>query len=205
MSWIFRVAVFGGLVFGAAACEGQSPIVGASEAAELSEEGPDLSTSDVGAPCLPTVEWNPDFAGYGGVGEVNIDLDTPSCRSKVCVVHDFQGRVSCPYGQAEPNTDCFLPGLAASVNVPVEPQLFHRPPEVASICSCRCDGPGPGPFCSCPDGMECVHLVDDLGLGSRQETGSYCLYEGSTVAAGAEPGPVCEQGTEHDCGSARPY
>src|SRR5690606_38174746 len=64
MSWIFRVAVFGGLVFGAAACEGQSPIVGASEAAELSEEGPDLSTSDVGAPCLPTVEWNPDFAGY---------------------------------------------------------------------------------------------------------------------------------------------
>lgn len=204
MSWIFRVAVFGGLVFGAAGCEGQSPIVGASEAAELSEEGPDFSTSDVGAPCLPTDEWQPGFAGFG-VDEVNLDSNAPSCRSKVCVVHGFQGRVSCPYGQAEPNTDCFLPGLATSVNVPVEPQLFHRPPEVASICSCRCDGPGPGPFCSCPEGMECVHLVDDLGLGWPQLTGSYCLYEGSMVAPDAEAGPVCEQGTEHDCGSARPY
>ena len=55
----------------------------------------------VGDPCTPEDEYNPDFAGFK-VTEENIESRSFQCQTRICLVNHFQGRVSCPLGQAEP-------------------------------------------------------------------------------------------------------
>lgn len=88
---------------------------------------------------------------------------------------------------------CRIPGASGledrndAIEVAVEPQLEQRRPENAVYCSCRCDGPDPNArYCECPSGFACVELVKDLGLGSGQLAGSYCIVDG-TVYDPAEP------------------
>src|SRR5688572_12210230 len=98
----------------------------------------------LGAPCLPSIERDPSFPGFT-LGMVSVEAQAPGCASDVCLVHGFQGRVSCPYGQTEEQAldtpACFVPGTDVPVQTDVAPQLVARPAELASICSCRCDGP----------------------------------------------------------------
>jgi hypothetical protein len=48
--------------------------------------------------------------------------------------------------------------------------------ESVGMCSCRCDGPaGTGPFCACDSGFSCEHQIDDIGVGSLNLVGSYCI------------------------------
>jgi len=155
---------------------------------------------NIGDPCTPGDEFNPNFSGFE-VTEVNIQTGTTSCNSGVCLVANFQGRTTCPYGQpADPSGSgmadptipaedrCYLPGAAQApanaIAVPVTPQLVRRSPADAVYCSCRCDGPaGTGPFCACPSGFECRHLVDQYGTSTAdQGAGSYCLKAGTEVA-----------------------
>src|SRR5258706_11907102 len=61
----------------------------------LSQES---SSTGVGDSCIPDDESRPDFSGYAE-NEVNIESESPSCQTGVCLVNHFRGRVSCPDGQ----------------------------------------------------------------------------------------------------------
>lgn len=95
---------------------------------------------------------------------------------------------------------CRIPGTSGQlaediINVPVPAQLVRRTaaasPEHGGegvqdsvYCSCRCknadgskdDG---ARYCDCPSGFSCEKLIDDLGLGSSQLAGYYCIKSGS--------------------------
>ncbi|HYP99466.1 MAG TPA: hypothetical protein VER96_12420 [Polyangiaceae bacterium] len=151
----------------------------------------------LGKRCIPELENNPDFRGWN-VKEVNVEDHAAMCETGICLQNHFQGRVSCPYGQDKDGGDC----LPAAGNVPVigeiPPQLLNRRAEVASICSCRCAGPGPGPFCTCPESMQCEHLIDDLGFGTDDLAGSYCIPAGTQYDRNADTS-TCSDG---NCGPA---
>ncbi len=64
----------------------------------------------VGDPCIPEDEYREGFAGFK-LEEENVESRSFQCRSRICLVNHFQGRVSCPLGQAEPkrctgDSDC---------------------------------------------------------------------------------------------------
>lgn len=163
--------------------EDPSSVPGGPEDAPEDSPKPAPKKGALGGVCEPLSELDPEFPGFL-VDEVAIDEYTPACVSGTCVIQGFQGRVSCPYGQADASGGCALPGSDDPVLTPVYPQLEARPPEVGALCSCHCAGPGPGPFCRCPSHLECTHLVDDLGVGSRDIVGSYCLPKGGRYERG---------------------
>jgi hypothetical protein len=140
------------------------------------------STGAIGDPCIPEDEAHPNFSGYSET-EVNIESESPSCSSGICLVNGFRGRISCPEGQSDPaHPSCTTTGSdPVPVAVAVPAQLESRPAEDAAYCSCRCDGPaGTGPFCACADGFECTKLVDAYGTaGGAQLAGSYCIKAGT--------------------------
>jgi len=137
-----------------------------------------VPVSRLGERCISEDEHSRSFAGYS-VSEVNIDERASMCESNLCIQNHFQGRASCPQGQAEGGGDCLAAGSYDPVTVPVPAQLPSRPAALTSICSCQCAGPGPGPFCTCPESMQCAHLVDDLEIGDNHLAGSYCIPNGT--------------------------
>jgi hypothetical protein len=60
--------------------------------------GPGCADEGIGDPCTPEQEYNPDFLGFTE-GEVNVESKSFQCRTRLCLVNHFRGRVSCPYGQ----------------------------------------------------------------------------------------------------------
>ncbi len=138
----------------------------------------------VGDPCTPEDEYEPTFSGYG-LEEVNVESKSFQCETRLCLVNHFQGRVSCPYGQADPaNPECFIPGTQDPVEKPVEPQQTARRPNDAVYCSCRCankdgskdDG---ARYCECPSGYDCEKLID-FTFGQKDNlAGYYCIKQGT--------------------------
>lgn len=163
----------------------------------------------VGDPCVPEDEYQQEFSGYG-VGEVNVESRSFQCETRLCLVNGFQGRVSCPYGQAKPEenaqkTSCKIPGTtgegADRIMVAVSPQLTSRRPEKTVYCSCRCanaegNTDDNARYCECPSGFTCTKLVDNLGLGSSQLAGSYCIKDGTEYNKEQTAGTVCQSGTQ---------
>lgn len=155
-----------------------------------------LSTSceagGVGDPCVPEEEFERDFSGFSR-SEVNFESGSLQCRTRTCLVNHFQGRVSCPFGQAEDALDlppndprrCRLPGLGGddeseAVVVPVDAWTVDRAPEQAVYCSCRCAGPDKGArYCECPSGYVCADLAQEYVANRRELTGSYCVKDGT--------------------------
>jgi hypothetical protein len=153
----------------------------------------------VGDPCVPEDEYATTFGGYSET-EVNVESRSFQCETRVCLVANFRGRVSCPYGQLASTSDptvadpsisgpdrCYLPGTKQAdqnlIKVPVQSQLPQRSPDKAVYCSCRCAGPDPSAqYCDCPSGYECKKLVDAYGTsGGAQLAGSYCIKGGTGV------------------------
>jgi len=170
--------------------------------------GAALGGAALGDPCLPDDESSPDFAGLN-VTEVNITDQFQGCASRLCVANHFQGRVSCPYGQAAADGGCLVPGTATPVSTPVAPQLVARQAAKAVTCSCQCAGYGPGPYCTCPTSMVCEHLVDYLEIGDPDAApaklnayaGSYCIPAGAEY----DSNQLDRSCTEPNCGAAHPY
>ena len=132
----------------------------------------------LGEGCFSGSEYNPNFRGYS-IDQVNVEDRSSACETGICLQNHFQGRASCPYGQAAGDGDCLIAGGHDPVKGQVLPQLVARQADVASICSCQCAGSGPGPYCTCPMNMQCEHLVDDLQVGPTPLAGSYCIPAGS--------------------------
>ncbi len=179
-------------------------------------------TGGVGDPCIPEDEYQTNFPGYSA-DEVNVESKSFQCETRVCLVNHFQGRVSCPYGQTDatakgiasgniPATDptgCRIPGTsgkdqADGISAKVNPQFVRRQADKAVYCSCRCrnaagntdDG---ARYCDCPSGFTCEKLLDDLGLGSSQLAGSYCVKDGTTYKKEeVEAGNECQINTLPD-------
>jgi hypothetical protein len=160
----------------------------------------------VGDPCIPEDEYRRNFTGYAET-EVNVESRSFQCETRVCLVANFAGRVSCPYGQPGdvtggmttvkegllPEEYCYLPGTKQQpqnkITVPVQPQLLARTPDKAVYCSCRCAGPQTNvQYCDCPSGYLCQKLVDAYGTtGGAQLAGSYCIKDGTQVP---DPGKI---------------
>jgi hypothetical protein len=131
--------------------------------------------SAVGEPCIMADEASPYYAG-ANLAEISIEEGPgQSCGPGLfCVANRFQGRVTCPAGQAAGSGDC-LTTTGEVLMVPVPPQLESRPAEQRVVCSCRCAGPGPSrDFCSCPTGMRCETILG--GAPENPYAGSYCAY-----------------------------
>jgi hypothetical protein len=164
----------------------------------------------VGDPCVPEVEYARDFPGFD-VREANVESNSFSCETRLCLVNHFQGRVSCPYGQDEKDLRsdpsaperCRTAGAnPEAVTVPVEAWDLDRTPERTVYCSCRCDGPDPGArYCDCPDGYQCTPLVPAVG---RREglAGSYCVRKGTAYQPSELFGPTCDTTPEADACTA---
>lgn len=177
---------------------GGSVRLGGSDRPEASGGAAAVAPAGVGEVCANRAEGSRLFAGTSAQ-EVAIDDQSAQCATRICVQNHFQGRVSCPYGQAQGGGTCFAPGTADPVLVAVRPQLQERQAAIASICSCRCAADAPGPYCTCPDSMQCTHLSEDVGLGG-QLAGSYCIPQGTEYAAQQSQTPCIEP----QCGPAHP-
>lgn len=140
---------------------------------------PGCPAEGIGDPCIPEDEYSPTFSGFAWT-EVNTEARSFSCQSRLCLVNHFQGRASCPYGQAAGSGGCTVPGTGDPVTVPVSAQLLARRTDEAVYCSCRCDGPDPAArYCECPSGFSCSPVVPNFKLGGAQLPGSYCIKSGS--------------------------
>lgn len=150
----------------------------------------DPSTGVTGNACVLAIEDDPKFYGF-------LDIETthdqpvginPACPGEICVVHEFQGRASCPYGQTTEalslsSTDprrCRTPS-GAPVEDWIAPQLVDRPASRYSICSCRCSLGGEAGdnsnYCTCPTGMVCRALIPNLLPVDAAWVGAYCVWE----------------------------
>lgn len=174
-------------------------------------------TGGVGDPCIPEDEYQAGFPGYSA-DEVNVESRSFQCETRVCLVNHFQGRVSCPYGQSEsqisslaPNDParCRIPGTSGAVatdeiTAPVKAQFSKRQADKSVYCSCRCKNAAGSTedgarYCECPSGFKCEKLLDDLGLGSAELAGFYCVKDGTSyVKADVEASPLCTFGSSSD-------
>ncbi len=155
-------------------------------------------TEGVGDPCVPEDEANADFAGFS-INEVSVESRSFQCESRICLVNHFQGRVGCPLGQVEGGGGCKT-ASGDPVTVPIKPWNANRPARSTVYCSCRCDGPDPDArYCECPSGFSCEPLVDDLGLGSSELAGSYCIADGTRFEPSDEVGDICTTASHPAC------
>ena len=125
---------------------------------------------NVGDPCIPEAEFQSNSGG-AVASDLNIDVNSVQCETRVCLVHYFKGRVSCPYGNANKSgqtgkcrqvgekrgyytidgIDIKSGGVLCCpqlgdveekpITLPVEAQCKGRQAKDAVYCSCRCDVP----------------------------------------------------------------
>jgi hypothetical protein len=174
----------------------------------------------IGDPCTPEPEHSPTFAGFGEtevyVESRSFQCETRLClvnhfRGRVSCPY---GQTEAAIATLPPDHGerCRLPGTDGSdeteaVTVPVPAQLYFRTAAAspartgqghvgdAVYCSCRCananglvdDG---ARYCNCPSGFSCTKLIEDVGIGSSELAGSYCIRDGSEMASTA-PGETC--------------
>jgi hypothetical protein len=125
---------------------------------------PGCASEGVGDPCTPEQEYQTDFLGFDE-DVVSVESKSVQCRTRVCLVNHFRGRVSCPYGQGSDATPpagasaCTVPGSEKAIDgkvinaaLPpeertyvdpekrslVEPQCLDRKAADSVYCSCRC-------------------------------------------------------------------
>jgi hypothetical protein len=178
----------------------------------------DPTSAAVGVACIPYEELDSSFAGFA-VDETSLETSHVDCAAEsVCLIHRFQGRVSCPYGQTEdaltfPSSDprrCVLPWKATEpVNVTVQPQIVERSGREGVYCSALCaDSQGHRNdgrrYHDCPSGFHCEN-VDASALAPKNLSGSYCIRDGTPSLVGVST-EVCELdsgGSSGNCGDAR--
>jgi hypothetical protein len=169
----------------------------------------------VGDPCTPAAEYDTSFLGFDKK-EVQTESKSYQCRTRLCLINHFQGRVSCPYGQDSDGgapdgaAPCTVPGSETPIDgrdpdsgtlldpikgAQVDSQCLDRSADKAVYCSCRCaDSQGQRPsdqnFCDCPDGFQCQPLVPSTGTGNEGLTGSYCIKQNTVYNSST----ACSQG-----------
>jgi len=111
----------------------------------------------VGDPCTPEAEYDAQFPGFR-VAQEFIESRSFQCATRICLVNHFQGRVSCPYGQAVNNMKPCSGEDDTSCGAGVE----CRPSQTLAP-DCACDASKPGD-CAAPDKCGVQGLVCDAKL-----------------------------------------
>lgn len=120
-------------------------------------------SGNIGDPCIPEEEYRENFAGFS-LTEENIESRSFQCKSRICLVNHFQGRVSCPNGQGEPrhctnDGECQLPDTCKDAGVVAPP---------CDPAACGSDGADPN-NCNHPDATN-----DACGGRVCDQAGRYC-------------------------------
>src|SRR6185369_5549921 len=108
----------------------------------LSAPAPGCKEEGIGDPCTPEQEYNTDFLGFDEK-EVNVESKSFQCRTRLCLVNHFRGRVSCPYGQgaggeAPPGgAACTVPGSATQISGKDSSGQFLDPKKQSTV-SAQC-------------------------------------------------------------------
>lgn len=140
----------------------------------------------VGDPCIPNDEFSADYAGATEKG-AQIEDRSFQCETRVCLVKNFRGRVTCPFGNREGRgnvgvsnysgadaENCIVPGTNEVVTKPVNSQCAERRDDV--YCSCRCDGlDTKANYCECPEGFECRQVTQVLDPTLIAPGDKYCV------------------------------
>ena len=183
---------------------------------------PPPTVGQIGDPCTPTGERHAGWPGATGVSSVAVEDGFDSCNSGICIMNHFQGRVSCPLGQATPpscagpdDTSC---GAGSSC---VAIENHHGPycdPTVADGGAPQCGSGLCNPnrnTCACTKDSECTG-ASVCDVVAHECTLYVCLKAGGCQSAEAtdaeNAGKICcAEGTndpvsEGVCGqcSARP-
>lgn len=129
-------------------------------------------TGGIGDPCIPEDEYRGDFSGFQ-VSQENIESRSFQCESRICLVNHFQGRVSCPLGQAgldqpggrelcaAPDSSCSEEGESCAVSATFAPTCTAETAE-QNCASDICNDAG---FCECSSNADCPenYICDDRG------------------------------------------
>jgi hypothetical protein len=112
---------------------------------------PGCESEGIGDPCTPEQEYDPGFNGFDEK-QVNVESKSFQCRTRVCLVNHFRGRVSCPNGQSQdavpptganpctvPGTDQPITGLKSSELDPNVPDNYNDP-RAKSLVRAQCAG-----------------------------------------------------------------
>ena len=170
-------------------------------------------SSGIGDPCLPEREYDDQFAAFA-ITEVETESRSFQCETRLCLVNHFQGRVSCTYGNLNPdgtvsteaNRQCYPPDNTAQnlpLTIGVEAQRYARPPSSAVYCSCRCDGPdADARYCECPSGYICEALVPPTDGAPDQLVGSYCIKSGTQTNGDSVSLTLCSNAATPNCEAA---
>jgi hypothetical protein len=128
-------------------------------------------SSGVGDPCTP--EQIPE--GGFRPGESYLETSSVQCRTRVCMVQDFEGDPSKVfYGPGDSRNTCEVDEEGCNYAAEVEDSVF---------CTCRCGAPAGSntPTCECPSGFECAEILQGGGIGIQ---GSYCVRKDTGTPAG---------------------
>lgn len=164
----------------------------------------------VGDPCIPNDEFSSTYAGAAENG-VAIEDRSFQCETRVCLVKNFRGRVSCPFGNKKGREDsavlgytgddadvCMVPGTNVEVSVAVKPQCAERLGQV--YCSCRCAGKdSAAKYCECPSGYECKQVAAGLSEELVDPNDKYCVKKNDDVSDTYDCPMGCDQ-VEGNCG-----
>jgi hypothetical protein len=125
--------------------------------------------SDIGHACIPYPEREFGFSGFKEP-EVNIvSRDFDQCQTGICLLNHFQGRATCPLGQAEPMpcagpADSICPAGSACQEAGVVPVYCDATAADGGAAQCMdyggaCNGERSACECSadehCPQGTRC--------------------------------------------------
>jgi len=161
----------------------------------------------IGDPCIPEDEFNPAFAGFK-VTEDNIESRSFQCQSRICLVNHFQGRVTCPEGQAEPthctaDTDC-----DSGKGEKCEPSAVFAPAPDPD-CPAGFTPHAAGNYCACdpattvcPDGFTCVANANGDGAQCTSHVchaPDECQTENVNAGANQEAGAATDNSGKACC------
>lgn len=133
-------------------------------------------TSGVGDPCVPQA------IPAGGFGAKDIVIETTSvmCRTRVCLVYQFEGDPThevLPDGTNTCDLDGKTPDGTPTMIPTADDPLCATRQDIRDhvYCSCRCGASAANsnvPLCDCPSGFSCTPLQEGGGPGVE---GSYCV------------------------------
>lgn len=180
----------------------------------------------VGDPCIPEDEYRENFAGFK-LSEENIESRSFQCKTRLCLVNHFQGRVSCPQGQAAPK-NCTDTGVtcdnegeecvdAGAIIVDCDPtpcgEEGHNPEDCNAADNSNeacggevCDEDGRYCHCGnddCPEGYICDPDVKQCvtrvcSLADPEGDAEHCYVPGTNIPVVPEVCAQCESNSLRD-------
>jgi hypothetical protein len=148
----------------------RSGLLGLAAVAAISALPASCQSGGVGDPCTPEDEYNAQLPGFN-LSEAYVESRSFQCSTRICLSNHFQGRVSCPFGQAA-TTNCSGPGGPrdelcdtkkgekcehSSTSLPdCDPAVPGTCAYFGGVCDAELKACVCGPASTPPDGFACV-------------------------------------------------